>query len=183
MKEIEVKVKIDNQKEILQKLQELGCKFSEPMAQNDIIFVPKGFTLGEDFKGGINFLRIRQSQGRNILTLKQPQSNELDCIEKELDIDKPDDMIEILKLLGYEEAVRVNKTRIKCNYQDYEICVDHVEGLGDFIETERLLDEDSGQSAEDIQDESFAFLETLGVDKANRQENGYDTLMYKKLNT
>jgi len=183
MKEIEVKVKINNRQEILDQLKELGCTLPEPKIQKDIIFVPQGFTLGEDLKKGINFLRIRESNGKKIFTLKQPQSNELDCIEKEMEIDDPEAMKDIMKLLGYQEAVRVNKARIETKYQDYTICIDQVEGLGDFIETERLIDEAEDKDAEKVQEESLVFLESLGVDRSNRQDKGYDTLMYIKNNT
>ncbi|RJQ34850.1 class IV adenylate cyclase [Candidatus Parcubacteria bacterium] len=183
MKEIEVKVKINNRKEILDKLKELGCTFSEPKLQNDIIFVPAGFTLGQDLKKGINFLRIRKSNNKIIFTLKQPQSNELDCIEKEIEINDAEIMADIIKLLGYQEAVRVNKTRIEIKYQDYTICIDQVDGLGDFIETERLIDETLDQDADKVQEASLVFLESIGVDITHRQDKGYDTLMYIKNNS
>ncbi len=178
MKEIEVKARINNPQEILDKLKKLGCDLSEPITQNDSVFVPEGFVYGQGRKKGINFLRIRELKGRIIFTLKQPQLNELDCIEKELDIDKVDTMKDILKLLGYHEGVKVNKVRIKCKYKDYEVCVDEVDGLGSFVEVEKITDED----AEEVQKELFDFLISLGVKKEDRETHGYDVLMHNKLN-
>ncbi len=37
-KEIEVKAKVDNLQEIKQKLENLGCVFTEPVVQDDTIF-------------------------------------------------------------------------------------------------------------------------------------------------
>lgn len=178
MKEIEVKAKINNTENLLAGLKNLGCNLSEPIVQNDTIFLPEGFTYDKDLKNGINFLRIRKLRNRITFTLKQQQLNELDCIEKEIDINNADILKDILKLLGYHEVVQVNKVRIKCKYKDYEVCVDEVDGLGSFVEVEKMTDEDALQ----VQEELFKFLQSLGVNKKDREMHGYDTLMYNKFN-
>lgn len=177
MKEIEVKAHLKNREQVMDNLRALGCQFSDPISQNDKIFFPLGFELGKNVKRGINVLRIRKTNDQIIFTLKQSQSNELACIEKELLIDNDKEMEEIFKLLGFYEAVKVNKMRLKCKYKNYEVCVDKVEGLGDFIEVESITDEDE----EKVQKELFDFLQSLGISPSDREMHGYDTLMYNKL--
>jgi len=174
MKEIEVKARISNKPQLLEKLAALGCELSAPITQRDQIFVPHGVTVPTP--PGVNVLRIRQQDGATIFTLKQAISNQLDCLERELGIDDPAAMADIFKLLGFEESSRVNKTRQKGLYNGLEICVDSVEGLGDFIEVEKLS-EDADSAA--VQAELFAFLKTLGVQESDRVYDGYDVLMIK----
>lgn len=177
-KEIEVKVKTNNHQEILSKLESLGCTFTTPVTQDDAIYVnfDGDFTA---FMPGTNFLRIRASGGKYLFTLKQPQKNELDCIEKETEISDPEAMEGALELMGYHLAVRVKKTRTKTKYQDMEICLDSVEGLGDFVEVEKITEGDG----EEVQKELCDFLTSIGVDISERVMQGYDTLIYKQANS
>lgn len=172
MKEIEVKIKVKSFEPVLEKLGELSCEVSEPIIQKDIIFEKK--EVGTEER---NILRIRESNGRFVFTLKRDVANELDCIEKETEISNPLSMKEIIELMGYFETVRVNKKRRKCRYKDYKICFDEVDGLGLFIEAEKMSDEDG----EIIQKELLEFLESLGVDVSERMSQGYDTMLERKI--
>ena len=176
-KEIEVKVKISNIEKIKQKLLELGCVFSEPIIQDDITFVDLDYGPYDEFQSGKNILRIRKNNNKYLFTLKQPQKNELDVIERETEISDPDEFMEALFLMGYRKAVEIHKTRVKTKYNDYEICLDEVEGLGSFIEVEKITDDVDG---EEIQKQLFEFLIGLEVDPNDRILNGYDTLIYLK---
>ncbi len=174
-KEIEVKARVGDREVLLSKMGAIGCELSEPVIQDDSIFVnfDGPFT---DYKPGTSFLRLRKSKGKVIFNLKQPQRNELDCIEHETEVVDPEQMRNILKYMGYHEAVRVHKKRQKAKYKEYEICVDEVEGLGSFIEVEKMSDGDG----EKVQEELFDFLKSLGVDPKDRVLQGYDTLIYLK---
>lgn len=176
-KEIEVKAKVQNLEELASKLHDLGCFISEPEIQHDTIFVDDNYGTFDKFQPNKNLLRIRELGGKFLLTLKQPKSNELDSIEHETGIDNSSHMREVLLLMGYHEVVRVHKTRRKTNYKDWEICLDQVEGLGSFVEVEKITDE---MDAEKIQNELFNFLKTLGVRSEDRVTQGYDTLVYLK---
>ena len=171
MKEIEVKIKIDNVEPIIKKLAELGCQISEPVVQEDIIFNEK-----KPGSEGKIFLRVRKTRNKILFTLKMNVSDELDCIEKEIEINNSESMKDIIELLGYSEYTRVKKKRIKCNFKDYEICLDEVEGLGCFMEVEKISDEDT----EIARKKMINFLESLEIDVSQRVFQGYDTLMVKK---
>ncbi len=174
MREIEVKAKVDNFDGLLAKLLSFGCKFSQPIIQKDVIFIPKGMDIPVDL--GVNVMRIREQNGKYIFTLKQSVLNQLDCVEKEVEIDDPKTMIEIFGLLGFVQCSAVNKTRQTTKYQDYEICLDSVESLGNFIEVEKITNEEDSESS---QKELFDFLLQLGVSPSDRVFDGYDVLIAK----
>ncbi len=175
-KEIEVKAKVENLDELAHKLEALGCVISEPKRQDDIIFVNYSEPYDQAMPGA-NFLRIRKSGGKILFTVKQPQTNELDCYEREVEISDADEMYQAILLLGYHEACRVGKTRRTAKHGEYEICLDEIDGLGAFVEVEKIAED---VEAEKVQNELFAFLETLGIDENDRVINGYDTLVYRK---
>jgi adenylate cyclase class 2 len=170
MNEIEVKAKVHDQENLIQQLDDLGCVFSEPFHQIDTIYIPFGESI--PVPNGVNVLRIREQNGKFILTLKQPLTNQLDNIEKELEISDSNAMHEIILLLGFEVSSTVEKTRRTSKYKDFEICIDEVTGLGSYIEVEKF-----GLDAEVIQKELFEFLETLGIQKEDQEFMGYDILL------
>lgn len=177
-KEIEVKAKVRDPKLLFDKIKSLNINLSEKIVQNDETFVDSNFGDYSKFQSGKNILRIRKNNERYIFTLKQPQKNELDCIEKETDIIDPEEFRDALILMGYKPVVKINKVRRKAKYNDYEICVDEVEGLGTYIEVEKITDENI--NSEQVQEELFDFLENLGITKDDREIHGYDTLIHTK---
>tara|TARA_Y100000310_G_scaffold345733_1_gene468996 strand:- start:7169 stop:7705 length:537 start_codon:yes stop_codon:yes gene_type:complete len=177
MKEIEVKAKVKDKELILSKLKEMNIELQDPITQKDIVFIPKQFEGKPPL--GTNVLRIRDQDGKLTFTLKQPQKNELDCIEKEITLDNAQQMHDIIIMLGFKVYAEFSKTRRKAKYNGLEICLDEVSGLGSFIEVERLAEEGD---AEKIQEELFAFLMKLGVSKEDQVMKGYDTLVYLKNN-
>jgi adenylate cyclase, class 2 len=178
MKEIEVKVRVDDFSDVTTKLEKLGCKFSESRIQNDRIFLHESIPFNE-IRSGVNVLRIRKSNGKVKLTLKQPQANNLDRIEREVIVSDAKQIEDILDLMGYKEVVKVNKKRRSCKYNDYEVCLDEVDELGKFIEVERMSEGDG----EKIQEELMAFLEGLGIDRNDREFQAYDIQVWNKNNS
>lgn len=176
MKEVEVKARISDCAKIIAQLEALDCVFSEPLVQKDIIFLPKGRDFS-NIVSGDSVLRIRNSNDKLIMTLKRQLSNELDNLEHEIVIDDAKQGAEIIQNMGYRRALQVEKTRRKTKYEGMTICIDSVEGLGDFIEVEKLTTDDS----EKTQDELFTFLQTLGL--TERVFEGYDTMIAKKSNS
>src|SRR3989344_924740 len=176
MKEVEVKAKIKNLEEVKEKLQKLGCVFSKPLIQKDKIYLHKN-TMFQNVTKGKVILRIRDSNGIFIITLKKQLENELDNIEREVIVNDPIEAEEILKEMDYKEVIIVFKKRVKCKYKDLEICLDNVEGLGEFIEVEKLTKDEESLK---IQKELFEFLESLGIEKKDQVFKGYDTLLYEQ---
>jgi len=175
--EIEVKAKVKDFETIKNKLREIGCILSEPIIQDDYIYNKKGIDIRKEYDGS-PILRIREQGEKILFTLKKNRNNELDCIEKEIEVNNRNILNDIIELLDYECTVEVHKTRVKGIYNDYEICLDEVNGLGSYIEVEKMSDEDG----EKVQNELFDFLQTLGISKEDRVFKGYDTLMWLKNN-
>ncbi|MNR35913.1 CYTH domain protein [compost metagenome] len=62
---------------------------------------------------------------------------------------------------------------------DIEICIDSVDGLGSFVEVEKLTDETADYDA--VVAELWQVLKRLGVQSDDEVTDGYDVLMNKKL--
>ena len=181
MKEIEIKAKLRDKKSVMKKLESLGCKFESAITQEDRVYL-EGNVSTENLLGNMDgkiVLRLRVKNGSKVLfTLKKRTKIHLEAIEHELEVSSLDEMEKIILLMGYKESVRVNKTRIITHYKGDEICIDDVEGLGTFIEMERLV---SDGDAKEIQEELFKFFEKIGISRKDRVLFGYDILMLKKL--
>lgn len=180
-REIEIKVEVDDLEALITKLQTLGCQFTKPLKQDDRIYIANG--QGIPAPRGTNVLRIREQDGKYLFTLKQAQTNQLDSLERETHIEDPGVMFDIFKLLGFYEVARVSKVRRKTQYGEYEICIDQVEELGNFVEIEKVLETEEEMSDEDsvaVQDELMSVLASFGVDVSKRVFTGYDNLMVEK---
>lgn len=174
-KEIEVKARVHDKQALLQAFTNLGVTLNEPLTQRDTVYLHKENT---DMKSafGRRILRIREQGRKTILTLKIHQSNELDSIEEEIIVDDAETAKAIIEHLDFVPVTEITKTRQTGHYQDYELCLDSVEGLGDFVEVEIFTDGD----ATVVQHELFDFLMTLGITKDDQETRGYDTLMRLK---
>lgn len=57
--------------------------------------------------------------------------------ERETMVADPEEMAAILDALGFQPAATVEKEREKFECDDYTVALDHVDGLGEFVEVER----------------------------------------------
>lgn len=176
MREVEVKCRVANVESITKLLHNHGIVLSDPVTQDDEIFIPKGQTLPAG--PGINVLRIRTQGNKTLLTLKYVVSDSLDKAEHELEISDATVMRQIIVDLGFFEAARVRKTRQKAQLGEaVELCLDTVEQLGTFIEVEKLV---SGDNVTGVQEELLQILADLGIDTSQRVRVGYDILLIQE---
>ncbi len=176
MKEIEIKAKLVNREGIMERLKALDCVFGPMIKQEDIVYVKNVGSLKE-FCANDVFLRIRVNDNKKVFfTLKKRDGN-LEATEHEVEISSKGEMEQALFLMGYREAVQVNKTRVKTHFDGCEICIDEVEDLGSFIEMEKLTETGDVKT---IQEEMFKFFESIGVKREDRVFLGYDILMLQK---
>ena len=179
MYEVEVKARLRDRKALVKKLEELGCKFSQELHQIDQIFIPEGLPFPPPL--GVPVLRVRKQNEIFLFTLKINQSSRQDCLEKEIEIKDGDQMVEILKILKWQQVPTVDKKRIKTNVGEMEIVLDTVKDLGEFIEAEKIVETANPDDRKKTQEELFAFLTTLGVLKEDRIIDGkYDIMLYEK---
>lgn len=182
--EIEIKAKLRDAEAVAEKLRVLGCVFSEPKTQDDMVWVENLGSL-EVFLANKTFLRIRvQNSDKVILTAKKSKTDLANATganlvkrEHEVVVDSAEEARGILEMLGLQEAVRVIKARQTTEHNGYEICLDDVEDLGSFIELEKMGEE---ADAPRIQKEMMNFLATLGVSEGDLVHKGYDILMLQK---
>jgi adenylate cyclase, class 2 len=177
MKEVEVKARVSDLDALQTTIEKLGIKFSKPVTQNDLVFAERLDNFTESLSG-VNFLRIRKQGNKTLLTLKRPEANETVSFEREVEIYDAEPMRQIIEFLGFKLAVRVNKKRRQAKHRDLELCLDDVEGLGTFIEVEKMAEENDDSLK--IQKELYTFLKQFGITDADRVEDGYDTLVAKK---
>jgi len=173
MQEIEIKFQIENYDKLLSKLESLGSHFSEPMVQKDIIFVPdlNDTTNGE----GKIFIRIRKQNEKQILTLKKQSKVIMQNKEIEFGISDMDKAYDFLETIGFKEWVTVEKTRTETTYQEFNLCIDQVKRLGNFIEIEILSEEEN--QTEFYEKKILEVAKELGISKENRVNNYYDSMI------
>lgn len=173
MQEIEVKAKLQDRERVIEALKKRGCAFTPEVVQHDVIYTQNAGSL-EKFRNNTVYLRIRvKNDGTILFTSKTNKGDELACQEHETEIASKEEMEQALFCMGYQKAVEVKKKRITTQHDGCEICIDDVEGLGQFIEMEKM----SAEGNEDaVQEELFTFFESLGVSRDDRVLYGYDTL-------
>lgn len=139
MIEIEVKVRADHSKArpILDKI---GAIKIGVESQSDIYFaVPY-----RDFAKTDEALRIRSSDGEAVLTYKGPKLDSVSKTRKEFETPVDEAAtIEILHALGFREAGVVRKKREVFSAGEITICLDAVEGLGEFLEVEIVAENET----------------------------------------
>ncbi len=181
MREIEIKLRINNLEELEKKLIDTGLVISKEVVQRDTVYVSNGMFDGfANVKVGDTFIRIRNENGINSLTLKQQRGLGLDKTEYETKIEDGEAMHQILLLLEWKPVVEVNKKRKKGKLGEYEICLDSVEDLGNFIELEKMTDDNV--DPEKVKTELFEALKPFGLTKDDEETKGYDILMYQLKN-
>lgn len=173
MREIEIKLKVEDLEAVAQKLLEKGCKLSEPVCQYDVIYTLKEKPPRLEYaKEGDISIRIRRSGGKAELNLKEQRSGEMDNLEYETEVKDPEAMHSILIKLGYIPEVEVKKRRQKGKIGEYEICLDDVEKLGTFVELEKLSSD--GANPDEVREELLRELEKLGLSRRDEETRGYD---------
>ncbi len=153
MLEVEVKFPAPSLSTLLNQLQALGARSYQTRIEIDEYFNAPD----RDFAQTDEALRIRQIDNRFALTYKgpkrDPQTKTRTEIEAPLvsDAAAVDDLKKILSHLGYRFVARVRKQRTIFRLEQarfpVEICLDQVEGVGDYVELEILAPEGQFENA------------------------------------
>jgi adenylate cyclase class 2 len=178
MREIEIKAHVRDEPALIKRLAALGVKLGQPKRHHDVVFCKPG---QKDYQKGSIWLRIRTENGKKVIwTLKGDTGRKLDSIEHEVEVSNGQELEEMLRLVGNEVYSDLTKTRRKAAYGDIEICLDNVDGLGVFIEVEKLL-EDHAADHQKVTDELWGLLQKLGISRQDQQELGYDVLLKRRV--
>ena len=180
MREIEIKAKLLDKQSLLKRLQDAGIAVSEPVIHHDRVFGPTGVN-GNDGDNTAPWLRLRtETKGgstKYVFTLKKSVTSQMDSIEHETVIENDDELLKIIGYIGFEPFSNLTKTRQKATYGEIELCIDTVDGLGDFVEAEKLTAEDVEYDA--VAAELWAVLEQFGISRNEYVTEGYDVLLNK----
>jgi len=181
MREIEIKARANDVTSIIDAITRQGGVMTDPVTQHDRVFGMPGVPGASE--NNEPWLRIRGETKagvtKHIFTLKKSITNQMDSIEYETEVSDEKELAKIIEHMNFVPYSDLTKTRRKANIGDIEVCLDHIEGLGDFIELEKLTDEVVDYTA--VIEELWSIFESLGVSKDDEVTDGYDVLMNKHL--
>ncbi len=172
-KEIEIQVRIENIKPLLSLLEKEG-DFQYEKRQVDEYYTPphRDFIAVRPVK---EWLRLRDAEGKHSLNYKNwhydADGRSDYCDEYETPIEDIVQVRNMFVALDYKKIVTVDKQRKVWNYKEWEVSVDAVKDLGDFVEIEY-----KGSDAPDPRqttDEMVQFLKDTGCGKIERNFLGY----------
>ncbi len=184
MIEIEIKAALEGPDSpaipgIKARLVEIGFHADGCLIETDIYFNAPD----RDFRKTDEALRLRSAQNFSndeVETFITYKGKKLDGISKtrkeyETAIADPDTMGKLMEALGYRAAHIVKKKRWYYKKGDTTVCLDEVEGLGSYIELERMVDIVDERA--EVVEELVAELEALGIDKSGLTTKSYLELL------
>ncbi|MFH2063277.1 MAG: class IV adenylate cyclase [bacterium] len=180
-REIEIKIRAKDSEPLLRFLEENGSLKSEKH-QRDEYFTPanRNFVKEEPVK---EWLRLREEEGRCSLDYKNwhyaDDGRAYHCDEYEVGLDNPVGLKNILRALDFESLIVVDKERRTFMFKDYEIALDCVEGLGDYVEVEYKGDENVSDTKK-VAEEMREFVEKTGCQILEQDFVGYPYLLLEK---
>ncbi|MBN2157781.1 MAG: class IV adenylate cyclase [Spirochaetes bacterium] len=159
--EIEVKSYCDDHAPVLKKLHAIEAQHGGRFKEVDLYMNHPA----RDFRKTDEALRIRQVGGRVLLTYKGPKTGKVSKtrVEEEAAVGDFDTILAIFTSLGFTPVGSVVKERDLYVMGEIEICIDRVEGLGNFVELEM-----KGTDVQGAERQLFALARELGL---NRFEN------------
>jgi adenylate cyclase class 2 len=160
--EIEIKCYCDDDKQVKNRLSEIGAQFIEKRFEADIYFNHPAKNFGDTDEA----LRLRTIGERTIITYKGPKVSKLSKarIEQETEVENFLSMKNILLNLGFIESGIVEKERYLYSFNGMEISIDYVNDLGIFVEIEKI-----GELKDEVEKDLFNTAEKLGLTKFERR--------------
>ena len=177
-KEIEIQVRIEDCRQLLLFLEKEGT-FKWERRQLDLYLTPavNSFVAERPVR---KWLRLRDADGKCSLDFKNwhyDGSGKSEwCDEFETSIGEIEQAKKILTALGFETLTTVDKVRRCWRYGDYEVALDSVKDLGEFVEIEYKGDDCNVDPAE-ITEAMIAFLKNTGCGTITRNFVGYPFLL------
>jgi len=162
--EIEVKSRLGDRRALERKLRRMGARLHGDVVETDTYYNHPA----RDFAKTDEALRIRICKGKATLTYKGPKLDQTSKSREEINVASEDGKGTgaMLEKLGFRKVASVRKKRRVFLLGRFEICVDRVDGLGDFFEIEtRGPKKGYGK----LRDEAQALLVRLGGKRTERR--------------
>ena len=163
MYEIEVKARISNKDSVISTIEDLKGQYLKTEKQIDIYFNHPCV----DFAKTGESVRLRTIKDIIILTYKGPKLESTVKTRKEIEVSMPrteiDKMLDFLYSNGYKKVAEIKKDREYYKIKDFTISIDYVEGLGSFIEIEKISDDIEKSQTEILS--LLAHFDIIGIEK------------------
>lgn len=160
--EIEIKAYAAEIEKVEQRLLGLGAGFIKTQREKDQYFNHPE----KDFATTDEALRLRTIEDATVLTYKGPKLslNSKARVEKEVGVESDRLTGEILVYLGFRDTGTVVKKRRYYELDGITACLDEVEGLGAFVELEKM-----GEDIEGVEEELYGLAAKLGLERFERR--------------
>lgn len=176
--EIEIQVNIEKPEPLIEFLKQ-NASFQAEKHQVDEYFSPS-HRDSLSVRPVTEWLRLRDADGKYFINYKNWHVDENGktqyCDEYETKIESLDQARKILTAINIKPVAVVDKLRKIWIYNDYEVAVDSVKGLGEFVELE-YIGKDENADPKKVTDEMVGFLKKVGCGKITRNYVGYPFLL------
>lgn len=176
--EIEIQAKVEKLGPLMRFLKAKAV-FQAEKHQVDEYFSP----IHKDFlsiRPVSEWLRLRNADGRFSINYKNWHHEENNksyyCDEFETKIESTEVAKKILSALNFKPIVIVDKLRKIYAYKDYEVAIDSVRGLGDFVEIE-YIGKNTKADPKKITSGMIDFLKKVGCGEIKINYSGYPYLL------
>lgn len=176
--EIEIQVKVEKLKPLMRFLK-AKADFQGEKHQIDEYFSP----IHKDFlrvRPVSEWLRLRSAGGQFSINYKnwhrEKDGKSYYCDEFETKIGSAEVAKNILSALNFRPITAVDKLRKIYTYKDYEVAIDSVKDLGDFVEIE-YVGKNSKADPKKITSEMIDFLKRIGCGEIKINYGGYPYLL------
>ncbi len=175
MIEVEIKARAATG-ELAEELKRRGAAFEKTVVQSDTYYNAPH----RDFAETDEAVRLREQNGTAYLTYKGKKLDAKSKTRKEVEVGVSDraKMEDILLSLGFRKTLDVAKTRSIYHYRGVEICLDRIEGLGEFVELESMAE--TTAEIPKKRDELIALMHELGIAGEQIRESYLEMLLTRK---
>ncbi|MBL8829406.1 MAG: class IV adenylate cyclase [Planctomycetaceae bacterium] len=146
--EVEMKFPVADRDTLQKRLAGYGLVWHEPIVQVDRYFNHPS----RDFASTDEALRIRSVGERNWMTYKGPKIDAVTKTRRELEFPLVEGatacepLVEVLMALGFRATAEVHKqrqsTHLTFQHREFEVLLDEVQGVGQFVEIETIATEE-----------------------------------------
>ena len=183
MIDVSLKARLGKNKEkIVLELEKQGAKIKKGKESIDRVFIKSNFL--NDFKQNQDFkfyndsiLEIRKEDDKTFLCLKKKTEKDGKFIKLESLVSDEEEIVEIIKLIGFEEIFEIKKKRTKYLLKGLSINIDYIENLDYFIEINTTVSNEKEEDIVRINIENI--FESVGIKKDEYILDSYESLMYK----
>ena len=142
--EVEIKLKIEDPEQLIEKLEGLGFIKGEQLLESDTYFTSEN----HDFVKLGEALRVRQIRNVDtdeisaVITYKGKKLDDRSMAREELELEIPDAEVgkTLLQRIGFYSVPVLGKKRWYFRRNEMTACVDQVTGLGDYLELEIIVE-------------------------------------------